>query len=68
MSGWQDDIVYTGIIAALFLITVVVYILLKRYRQRESGSVSFTKVERWVDAIFATALIGALIFITVRYS
>ena len=67
-TRWHDDIVYLGVMAALFLIAVAVYVVLKRFGRRDRDGTLFAKVESWVDGIFATALLGALIFITVRYS
>ena len=65
---WHDDVLYLVLLAALYLVALGVYVVIKRYRRRDSPDTLFAKVERWVEGRFAVALLGALVFVTIRYS
>jgi hypothetical protein len=65
---WHDDVVYLVVMVGLYLVALAVYMMVKRYRRRDSADAFFAKVERWVDGIFAAALVGALVFVTIPYS
>lgn len=67
-TRWHDDIVYLAVMAALYMIALAIYLVAKRHRRRDSGDALFKNIERWVDGTFAAALVGALVFVTIRYS
>jgi threonine/homoserine/homoserine lactone efflux protein len=65
-ARWHDDILYLVVMAVLYIVALVVYFIVKRFRRR--GRLHIARVEKWVDGTFAVILIGALVFVTFRYS